>query len=263
MAVFGPWVKRCPPTWRRHIQQYEPAGANPPPTQYELVRQAPQSGLCPMRWLTASENSVPIPTSPALRTGTTGVCAPTAAKGAASKNPMHPPRIPGRTSGRLMSPRVFESLTARHTPIKPPKTAPIKSPAWLTDLPSIDARTAEKPVKPVTKKKSITRFKRKSSQQRPQIRHRWSASRLFLVGDLVRWQKRQCCKRRRCVRHEHPPPGFAVLAPMFMIIIERIRPPAFPAALIDLPFTLIGLQSQFMALLRLGWPEGNPARRSA
>src|SRR5258707_7564581 len=80
---------------------------------------------------------------------------------------------------------------------------------------------------------------------RGQICMRQSARRslsLFRLRDLVRWQKRQCCKGGSCVRHEHPPPGLAVVAAMFMIIIERIRPPAFPVALIDLTFPLIGLQ---------------------
>jgi hypothetical protein len=52
------------------------------------------------------------------------------------------------------------------------------------------------------------------------------------LRDLVLWQKRQYGKGRRCVRHEHASPGFAIVAPLFMFIIERIRPPAFPLALI-------------------------------
>lgn len=124
------------------------------------------SYLLPILPLTFIETNAPMPTSPTLRTGITGVCALTAASGAASKKPMQPPITPGRISLASINRKVFESRTAIHTPINPPKIAPINSPVWFTDAPSTDPRTAAAPVEPETNKTSSIAFNRDPLHER-------------------------------------------------------------------------------------------------
>src|SRR4029453_309144 len=58
----------------------------------------------------------------------------------------------------------------------------------------------------------------------------------------IRLNQCQCGEGCGCIGHEHPAPGFAFLAAVFAVKIERVCPPRWTYRVIDLDVMLVRLE---------------------